>query len=92
MSDYLKKEISAIEQEVITLRRDFHQHPEIGLKETRTSRVIADYLEKAGLAVKTGVGQTGVVGLLQGGNPGKTFVCKRRHARHLPLLADGRAH
>jgi amidohydrolase len=76
MSDYLKKEISTIEKEVITLRRDFHQHPEIGLKEIRTSQVIADYLEKAGLVVKTGVGQTGVVGLLQGDKPGKTLLMR----------------
>ena len=76
MSDFLKKEISAIEKEVIILRRDFHQHPEIGLKEIRTSGVIAEYLGKAGLAVKTGVGQTGVVGLLQGAKPGKTLMIR----------------
>ena len=72
----LKKEISAIEEEVITLRRDFHQHPELGLKEIRTSRIIADYLEKTGLAVTTGVGQTGVIGLLQGAKPGKTLMMR----------------
>jgi metal-dependent amidase/aminoacylase/carboxypeptidase family protein len=53
MSDDLKKEIYAIEEEVITLRREFHQHPELGLKENRTSRIIADYLEKTGIAVTT---------------------------------------
>ena len=49
MSDDLKKEIGAREEEIITLRRDFHQHPELGLKEIRTSRRIADYLEKDGI-------------------------------------------
>ena len=76
MSDFSKKEISAIEKEVIILRRDFHRHPEIGLKEIRTSGVIAEYLGQAGLAVKTGVGQTGVVGLLQGAKPGKTLMIR----------------
>ena len=76
MSDNLKKEISALEEEAINLRRDFHQHPELGLKEIRTSRRIADYLEKTGLAVTTGVGQTGVIGLLQGAQPGKTLMMR----------------
>ncbi len=76
MLDDLKKEVSAVAEEVISLRRDFHQHPELGLKETRTSGIIADYLEKTGIAVTKGVGQTGVVGLLQGGKPGKTLMMR----------------
>lgn len=76
MSDELKKEISALEEEAITLRRDFHQHPELGLREIRTSERIADYLEKTGLTVTTGVGQTGVIGFLQGAQPGKTLMMR----------------
>jgi len=76
MSDSIKKKIAGIENEVITLRRDFHQHPELGLKETRTAGIIAGYLEKAGLVVKTGVGRTGVIGLLQGRKPGKTLMIR----------------
>ena len=90
MSDDLKNEISAIEEEVISLRRDFHQHPELGLKETRTSRIVADYLEKSGLAVTTGVGQTGVVGLLQGAKPGKTLLM-RADMDALPLQEKNQA-
>ncbi len=90
MPDDLKKEISAIEEEVISLRRDFHQHPELGLKEIRTSRIVADYLEKSGLAVTTGVGQTGVVGLLQGAKPGKT-VLMRADMDALPLQEKNQA-
>jgi amidohydrolase len=76
MSGDLSQEISAIEEEVITLRRDFHQHPELGLKETRTAGIIADYLERIGLTVTTGVGQTGVIGLLQGAHPGKSLMMR----------------
>ena len=90
MSDDLKNEISAVEEEVISLRRDFHQHPELGLKETRTSRIVADYLEKSGLAVTTGVGQTGVVGLLQGAKPGKTLLM-RADMDALPLQEKNQA-
>lgn len=76
MPESLKDEISAIEEEVIALRRDFHQHPETGLREIRTAKVIAEYLGDIGLSVTTGVGRTGVVGLLQGKSPGKTLMIR----------------
>ena len=50
------------------LRRDLHAHPELGFEEERTSAIVADLLEKAGIAVTRGVGGTGVVGTLQIGN------------------------
>ena len=46
-------------------RRDFHRHPELGFQETRTSRLIAERLAGFGLEVHTGVGGTGVVGVLR---------------------------
>ena len=48
-------------------RRDFHRHPELGFQETRTSRLIAERLAGFGLEVHTGVGGTGVVGVLRRG-------------------------
>ena len=53
--------------QVVTWRRDFHQHPELGNRETRTAKVIADELRKLGFTVTTGVATTGVVGVLKGG-------------------------
>jgi len=50
------------------LRRDLHAHPELGFEEERTSAIVADLLEKAGMAVTRGLGGTGVVGTLQIGN------------------------
>jgi amidohydrolase len=61
---------------VIDIRRDLHAHPEIGLQETRTPVVVAEHLEKLGLEVKTGVGATGVVGLLKGGKPGRVLAIR----------------
>jgi amidohydrolase len=46
------------------IRRDLHQHPELGTQEVRTSRIVADYLNKLGLEVRTGVGGYGVVAML----------------------------
>ncbi|MEM7428189.1 MAG: M20 aminoacylase family protein [Pseudomonadota bacterium] len=49
-------------------RRDFHRHPELGFEEQRTSARVAELLTEFGLEVHTGVGGTGVVGVLQRGN------------------------
>jgi len=48
-----------------SLRRDFHRHPELGFQEHRTAGIVAKYLTGLGLEVQTGVGRTGVVGLLR---------------------------
>ena len=44
-------------------RRDLHQHPELGFRETRTGTLVAERLRGLGYEVKTGVGKTGIVGL-----------------------------
>ena len=49
-------------------RHDFHRNPELGFDLSRTSARVADLLESFGLEVHRGVGQTGVVGVLQRGN------------------------
>src|SRR3990170_4796218 len=51
----------ALLPKVVAWRRDFHQHPELGNRETRTAKVIADELRRLGYDVKTGVAHTGVV-------------------------------
>ncbi len=62
-----------LKEEFIGYRRDFHLHPELGMEETRTSEIVADYLQKLGLEVTTGVANTGVVGLLRGSVQGPTI-------------------
>ena len=56
--------------QVVTWRRDFHQHPELGNRELRTAKVIAEELKRLGYEVTTGVAGTGVVAVLRGGKPG----------------------
>lgn len=55
-----------IKEETIQLRRDFHRHPELGFEEVRTSGIVAERLQTLGIEVTTGIGKTGVVGLLRG--------------------------
>jgi amidohydrolase len=78
-----------LREQMIALRRDFHQHPEIAFEEHRTADIVAKRLGSLGLAVRTGVGQTGVVGLLEGGSPGRT-VLLRADMDALPLTETDR--
>src|SRR5574341_1136769 len=66
----------ALEDEMIARRRDFHRHPELGFQEVRTAGIVAQELNKLGLEVRTGVGRTGVVGLLEGDRPGPTILLR----------------
>ena len=58
------------------LRRDLHRIPETAFTEEKTSRYVADYLRELGLEVVTGIAKYGVVGLMNGGNPGKTLMIR----------------
>ncbi len=57
---------SEVESKCITWRRDIHQNPELGNREFRTSKLVAEHLQSLGMEVKTGVAHTGVVGILRG--------------------------
>jgi len=65
-------EISGRRESLITLRRDFHRHPELAFQEHRTAEIVARKLTAAGLDVRTGIGGTGVVAVLRGKRPGPT--------------------
>ena len=62
--------------ELSRIRRHFHENPELGFEEFRTSAHIADLMEGLGLEVRRNVAQTGVVALLRGGKPGKTVAIR----------------
>ncbi len=92
-----------LKRDMIAMRRDFHAHPEIAHEEVRTAGIVAERLRAVGLdEVRTGVGKTGVVGVLKGGRPGRT-VLLRADIDALPLtevdrgqpyrsLEDGKHH
>jgi amidohydrolase len=59
----------AMADELVRIRRDIHQHPELGFEEVRTAQLVADTLaEIGGMEIRTGVGRTGVVAELKGGS------------------------
>ena len=74
-----------IEPKTIAWRRDFHEHPELGNREFRTAKIIADHLRSLGIEVHENVGKTGVVGILKGALPGPV-IGLRADMDALPLV------
>jgi amidohydrolase len=67
---------TAIEANLIAIRRDIHAHPELAFQEVRTAGVVARELEKLGIPHSTGIAGTGVVGLIEGGRPGPVLIVR----------------
>ena len=78
-------EADKIEAKCIAWRRDIHEHPELGNRETRTAKIIAAHLKSLGIEVKEGVAKTGVVGILRGAKPGPC-VALRADIDALPIV------
>ncbi|MGQ3049494.1 MAG: amidohydrolase [Niveispirillum sp.] len=73
---YIKSDVKALEGKIVAWRRDIHQHPELGNRETRTAKLVADHLKKLGMEVQTGVAHTGVVAVLKGAKPGPVVALR----------------
>ena len=72
----IPSEALAMREQLVTWRRDFHRHPELGFQELRTSGIVAKHLSSLGMEVQTGIGKTGVVGLLEGSRPGPIVMLR----------------
>lgn len=59
-----------LREEVVTLRRHFHQFPELSNREVETSAKVAEHLRALGLEPRTGIAHHGVVAIIKGGRPG----------------------
>ena len=79
------QEVDRRRDSLVALRRDLHRHPELSFEERRTAGIVADRLHAAKLEVRTGLGRTGVVGVLRGDRPGRT-IAWRADIDALPLI------
>jgi len=73
--------------DVVDLRRYFHQHPEVSFSEHETSRYLKDRLHELGLDLETCPTETGAVALLDTGRRGRT-VMLRADIDGLPILEE----
>ncbi len=72
----LAKAAAQVESKVIAWRRDIHENPELGNRELRTAALVAEHLESLGIETTREVAHTGVVGVLQGGEPGGVIALR----------------
>lgn len=75
-SPQVEVSIAQVLPRMVAWRRDFHEHPELSYEEVRTSRIVAQHLRSLRMEVRTGVAQTGVVGILRGGEPGPVIALR----------------
>lgn len=76
MIEKVFSELDAIFPETVSLRRFFHQYPELSFQEEKTPAKILEYLNDLGIKTRTMVGGRGVVGIIQGEQPGKTVAIR----------------
>jgi metal-dependent amidase/aminoacylase/carboxypeptidase family protein len=72
--DAIRLQTDGLFEKLVTIRRDLHTHPELAGNEVRTSATIAKHLRELGIEVQTGLYGHSVVGILRGGQPGKTIA------------------
>ncbi|MDP6883069.1 MAG: amidohydrolase [Rhodospirillales bacterium] len=65
-----------ITDELIQIRRTIHQNPELGFEEFETAKLVSGALDRMGILQRTGVGGTGVVGIIEGAGSGKTVAIR----------------
>src|SRR5262249_49138433 len=65
-----------IEPARMELRRDTHARPDLAFEEVRTAGVVARELERLGIQHQSGIGKTGVVGLINGARPGPVLAIR----------------
>lgn len=76
IADSITNQIAQERESIITLRRELHSTPELAFEEWKTADFITGYLKAQGIDVKTGIGVTGILGLLHGSKKGKTLMLR----------------
>ncbi|MCU0519745.1 MAG: M20 family metallopeptidase [Anaerolineae bacterium] len=72
--------------QLVTWRRDFHLHPELGLETFRTAGIVAGVLRELGYTVQEGVARSGVIGLMENGEG--PVIMSRVDMDALPILEE----
>ncbi len=74
--DSLFTTLDSLNEEIISIRRHLHKHPELSFEEVETPKYIAEFHEQLGHEVKTGVGGNGVLAYLKGNHEGPTVALR----------------
>lgn len=71
---------------IVDLRRHLHQYPELSFQEFNTSSFVASKLKEMGIKFQDKVAGTGIVGIIEGKNPGKKVIALRADMDALPII------
>ena len=82
--DEITRHVAGMQDYLIAIRHDLHQHPELCFQEHRTSAIVAHELNRLGFGVTTGIAGTGVVGSLKCGT-GNRAIAVRADMDALPI-------
>ena len=75
-------------EEIVAIRRHFHQNPELSCEEFQTAEFICRKLSEYGIPYKSGVAETGIVGLIEGKNPASACIALRADMDALPISEE----
>lgn len=84
-AEKLKSLSKEIKQEVISIRRHLHAHPELSFHEKETAAFVASKLSEWNIEHKTGIAGTGIIALIKGRNPEKKVIALRADMDALPI-------
>ncbi|MCD6179227.1 MAG: amidohydrolase [Bacteroidales bacterium] len=86
MKDEIKKLAKEYLDEIIGIRREFHQNPELAFEEIETAKRIADFLDIHKIKYTEKIAKTGIVGVIEGRNPNKKVIALRADMDALPII------
>ncbi len=86
LKDKIKSLSEKYHQEIIDIRRQIHQNPELAFEEYKTAELVSKKLTEYGIDHQRGVAKTGVVGLIQGKNPDSYVIGLRADMDALPIF------
>ena len=72
----LEKDLDALMPKVIAWRHNIHQYPELSNREYKTAKKVAEHLRSLDIPIETNIAYTGVVGIIEGGQPGPTVALR----------------
>ncbi|MBW6492586.1 MAG: amidohydrolase [Lentimicrobium sp.] len=84
--DLIKQKASALQPELIAMRRHLHMHPELSMQELETSAFIQSKLKEYGIHFTSGIAVHGIVGLIKGKNPDSQTIALRADMDALPII------
>jgi amidohydrolase len=90
LKENIQKLVSEFQEEIITIRRHLHSHPELSKKEVNTARFISEKLASWGIPHQTGIAGHGIVGMITGQLPGSKVIALRSDMDALPIMEENK--